>query len=227
MLRTLTILALITACTAVPNIGNRILVGTMTGRPDVPAVQLLVSRNIREHAVSASAGVPGSGHSSPRAAIPAVTAEWNGTIRRLAEAKDIGLGNWQGDRQQAIALASDPEDRSVLGDNLAVTVVTYDKGGAIVDSRVLVNPVLVTGERHATFSNAPSSEPYNLQSVIAHELRLALGTDRFSVASSPAVWGSTKATAWAMPGETIRQASPAETADETRLTAHLMTDAVR
>jgi len=72
------------------------------------------------------------------------------------------------DRRNTITFVDNPTNRSLLGDAVAVTVVSFNVRGEITDTDIVFNP-----ER--SFSTRKDSGAYDLQAVATHELGHALG----------------------------------------------------
>jgi len=76
-----------------------------------------------------------------------------------------------------------PENRSVVGSALAVTVATFFTDGRILDADIVFNPTV-------TFSTTLAPKTFDLQSVATHEMGHALGANHSGVLSASMFYGT-------------------------------------
>ena len=116
----------------------------------------------------------------PAQVIQAALNSWNSvphTALRFAPLETTSSGINSADRQNVIAFASTQTDINALGNYPAMTQVSSNADGSIIETDIILNP-------GAKFSTTLQPDTYDLQSVIAHELGHALGANHATVISA-------------------------------------------
>jgi uncharacterized protein (TIGR03437 family) len=157
-------------------------------RTDNAGIQVLMNDKIVPGLLSTvSSKIVFTSGSDPQAAIQSALATWNavGTANvRFLPLKSTAAGINTQDNQMVIAVASSPDELSVVGGALAVTVVSFAPvdltnpldgspaaKGTIIDSDIIINP-------NPAFSfSTDGTTTVDLQSVMTHELGHSLSAN--------------------------------------------------
>ena len=161
--------------------------GTPLFRRDVSAIQMLVNNGFKAGAVNADGLVVITPSSDPLEAIGAAAAEWSGVgSARIGflPAQQTSLSNDPSDGNFVLTIQDTPENRSIVGSYLAITVYQYSADGTITDSDVIFNPSVVQSGVLYPFSTDGEIGSYDLQSLVAHELGHSLGSSHSPVISA-------------------------------------------
>ena len=186
---------------------------TSTGIPlfrrDVSAIQMLVNNGFTAGATNADGRVVITATSNPLQAIGAAAAQWSGIASALINflpAQRTALNNNPSDGNFVLTIEDTPENRSVVGSFLAITVYQYASDGTITDSDIIFNPNLVESGVLYPFSTDQETGTYDLQSVMAHELGHTLGSSHSPVIGATMFQGQTGFSAYATAAEaTVHQ----------------------
>lgn len=142
-------------------------------RTDAANIQFLVNQSTAAGMTNADGKVVITADSNPAAALQAAAATWSNlaaaTVNFLPFQSTSAV-NDPSDQQDVIVFVDTPENRSIVGQALAVTVVSYFTDGTIVDTDIVFNPTL-------TFSTTLAANTYDLQTVATHELGHSLGAN--------------------------------------------------
>ncbi|MGI8742565.1 MAG: matrixin family metalloprotease [Bryobacteraceae bacterium] len=116
----------------------------------------------------------------PAVAIQAALDAWNAvphTALHFAPLEATTAGIDPSDRQNVIAFAATPAERSAVGSAAAITVLSYSSDGRVLDSDIILNPAV-------KFSTTLQPNSYDLQSVLTHEFGHALGANHATITSA-------------------------------------------
>jgi hypothetical protein len=149
-------------------------------RPDAAGIQFLVNPSVQPGAANAQGEVMITPGSDPMSALAAAALSWNAvdtSLARFLPLQTASLSNNPSDGNHVITIEDTPENRSVVGSLVAVTVLQYNLNGAEMDTDIIINP-------GAAFSTDHSQGTYDLQAVITHELGHALGANHSGLISA-------------------------------------------
>jgi hypothetical protein len=126
--------------------------------------------------------------SDPLTALGAAEETWGsvGTARvRFQTPAMTTLQNDPSDGQSVITIADTPENRSIVGDFLAITAYSYDADGNLTDTDIILNPAVHDNNGNTLpFSTDQEWNSYDLRSVLTHELGHALGAGHSGIVGS-------------------------------------------
>jgi hypothetical protein len=152
--------------------------GAPLRRTDAANLQFLVNQSAAPGLQNAQGKASITGDSDPLTALQAAADTWSNlptsTVNILPLKMTAAVNDPQ-DLQNVIVFADTPENRSVVGSALAITLTSYDADtGAMLDSDILFSPAV-------TFSTTLAPNTYDLQSVATHEFGHALGANHSGV----------------------------------------------
>lgn len=147
--------------------------GVPLHRTDAGAIQFLVNQSIAAGVTNADGAVMITADSDPAAAFQSAAAAWNNVSTAAVNFlpfQSTAAVNDPSDNQNVIVFDDTPDNRSIVGQALAVTVTAYYDDGRIADSDIVFNPTL-------KFSTTLAPNTYDLQSVATHEFGHSLGAN--------------------------------------------------
>jgi hypothetical protein len=159
--------------------------GVPLHRPDAASVQYLVNQSTAAGMTNADGNVIITPDSDPMKALQAAAATWSSVPTAAISflpLQTTSAVNDQSDNRHVIVFLDTPDNRSVIGSALAVTVASFFNDGSIVDADILFNPTV-------TFSTTLAPNTYDLQSVATHEMGHALGANHSGVLSATMFYG--------------------------------------
>jgi uncharacterized protein (TIGR03437 family) len=161
--------------------------GSPLVRTDFTNIQFLVSSTVAAGATNSAGQTTIAPGSDVFGAIQAAMNAWNGvqTSRaRFAAPQPTSLSNNPSDGKCVITIQDTPENRSVIGDLLGVTLLQFTSTGNIVDSDILLDPGLVFNGTQIPYSTNHALNTIDLESVITHELGHSLGANHSGLLSA-------------------------------------------
>ena len=154
--------------------------GAPLRRTDATSIQYLVNQSTAAGMKNADGNVIITPDSDSMSALQGAAAAWS-SIPSAAVSflplQDTSAVNDQRDMQHVIVFVDTPENRSVVGSALAITVASFYSDGTIADADIVFNPTI-------TFSTTLAPNTYDLQSVATHEMGHALGANHSGVVSA-------------------------------------------
>ena len=123
--------------------------------------------------------------SDPMKALQAAATSWSSVPTAAVSflpLQTTSAVNDRSDKQHVIVFVDTPDNRSIVGSALAVTVASFFSDGSIVDSDIVFNPTV-------TFSTTLAPNTYDLQSVATHEMGHGLGANHSGVVSATMFYG--------------------------------------
>jgi hypothetical protein len=142
-------------------------------RTDFANIQFLVNTSVAAGSVNSEGQTTITAGSDVLAAIQAAMDTWNSvptSLARFAAPKPTSISNNPSDRNHVITIQDTPENRSVVGDLMGVTMLQFTLTGNIVDTDILLNPKIVRNGVQIPYSTNHALNTVDLQSVITHEL---------------------------------------------------------
>lgn len=164
--------------------GNVPTQGQPLARTDFANIQFLVNDTVKPGASNAEGEVMITPGSDPVAAMSNAVSTWSGVTSskvHFASPTSTTLQNDARDRNHVVTFEDTPENRSIVGSFLAITVVQYSGSGAILDSDIIFNPRALLGGDQMPFSTTAEMNTFDLQSVLTHELGHALGANHSGI----------------------------------------------
>jgi hypothetical protein len=159
--------------------------GAPLHRTDAASIQYLVNESTSAGMKNADGNVIITPDSDPMRALEGAATAWSSIPSAAVSFLPLqatSAVNDQMDRQHVIVFVDTPENRSVVGSALAITVASYYGDGTIVDADIVFNPTV-------TFSTTLAPNTYDLQSVATHEMGHALGANHSGVVSATMFYG--------------------------------------
>jgi hypothetical protein len=161
---------------ALPYIVQRSSTGAVVTRPDYTNVQMLLNQNFVPGFTNSDGNVVITPDSDVMGALSAALATWNSIPTTAAQFAPI-QATTQSTGQNIILMSDTPAIRSMLGPTLTADTLLFVAGTTIINSEILVNPVL-------SFSTTRVPNTYDLQSVFTKQLGNALGISNSGVIGS-------------------------------------------
>jgi len=149
-------------------------------RPDFANIQFLVNTSVAPGATNSDGQTTITPDSDALGAIQAAMNAWNGvstSAARFAPPQPTSLSNDPADGNHVITIEDTPENRSVAGDLMGVTLFQFTMDGNIVDTDIILNPSIVRDGMEIPYSTNHEMNTVDLQSVLTHELGHALGAN--------------------------------------------------
>ena len=154
--------------------------GAPLHRTDAGNIQYLVNQSTAPGITNADGNVVITADSDPMKALQAAATTWSGVPTAAVNflpLQTTSAVNDQTDHRHVIVFLDTPDNRSVVGSALAVTVASFFSDGSIVDADIVFNPTV-------TFSTNLAPNTYDLQSVATHEMGHSLGANHSGVLSA-------------------------------------------
>lgn len=155
-------------------------------RTDAAGIQYLVNQSTAAGMTNADGNAIITADSDPLKALRAAAATWSSVPTAAVNflpLQTTSAVNDGTDRQHVMVFVDTPENRSVVGSALAVTVATFFSDGRIVDADIVFNPTIA-------FSTNLAPNTFDLQSVATHEMGHALGANHSGVLSASMFYGT-------------------------------------
>ncbi len=140
-------------------------------RTDAASIATFVNSSLKAGFTNSTGQVAITASSDPMSAIAAAEAQWSAVPTAavtFAPPAPTTLSNNPNDNIFVLTIEDTPENRSVVGSYLAITLWTYAEDGSLLDTDIIYNPA-------QSFSTDGSAGSYDLQSLTAHELGHSLG----------------------------------------------------
>jgi hypothetical protein len=157
-------------------------------RVDSGNIRFLLNTSVAPGFSNSNGHVAITASSDPLPALAAAEEAWGsvGAARVHFQAPAITtLQNDPSDGQSVITIADTPENRSIVGDFLAITAYTYDADGALTDTDIILNPAVRDNNGGIVpFSTDQEWNSYDLRSALTHELGHALGAGHSGIVGS-------------------------------------------
>jgi len=164
--------------------------GSPLFRTDAGDVHLVVNTGVAAGSKNADGEVDITSGSNVMQALTQAEGEWNAVSTaavHFAPLETSTTSNNPTDGINVITIQDTSENRSMVGDLLAVTVYEYEENGAIVDSDIILNPDITVNGQQVPFSTTHALGTFDLQSVVAHEMGHTLGSDHSGLLSASMV----------------------------------------
>ncbi len=180
---------LLAVCLSVSVLPAYTLWTTPTGIPlhrtDAASVQYLVNQSTAAGMTNADGNLVITPDSDPMTALQAAATTWSSVPTAAVSflpLQTTSAVNDRTDNRHVIVFLDTPDNRSVVGSALAVTVASFYSDGSIVDADIIFNPTV-------TFSTTLAPNTYDLQSVATHEMGHALGANHSGLLSATMFYG--------------------------------------
>lgn len=170
----------------------RLAANSNTGLPlfrtDHTSIAFLVNASIAPGAANSDGGMMITPGSNPIAALAAAEAAWANAPNASVGFQPLAITQLQNDPTDGkcvMTIADTPENQSIIGDYLAVTIYTYAADSSITDTDIIFSSRIAgSNSDYVAFSTDHESNTYDLQSVATHELGHSLGADHSGIAGA-------------------------------------------
>src|SRR5260370_15532903 len=160
--------------------------GAPLHRTDAASIQYRVNQSTAAGMTNADGNVIITADSDPMKALQGAATAWSSVPTAAVNflpLQTTSAVNDGADRQHVMVFVDTPENRSIVGSALAVTVATFFIDGRIVDADIVFNPTV-------KFSTTLAPKTFDLQSVATHEMGHALGANHSGVWSASMFYGT-------------------------------------
>ena len=157
-----------------------------------PQIRFIIDPKVVPGLRNADGAVILTPESDPVTALEAAMATWN-TVPTASVNLQLtvgGIGPPGRDFVNSFSFDDTTATRSVVGTAIAVTTMTYDSTGVIVDSDIVFNPTY-------QFATTPTLGCFDVQAIATHELGHALGADHAVLTSATMFAYSAAEETWA------------------------------
>jgi len=154
-------------------------------RTDAGSVQYMVNQSTAAGMKNADGSVIITPDSDPMKALQSAAIAWSSIPTAAVSFLPLQITsavNDRADNRHVIVFLDTPDNRSVVGSALAVTVASFFSDGSIVDADIVFNPTV-------PFSTTLAPNTYDLQSVATHEMGHALGANHSGLLSATMFYG--------------------------------------
>lgn len=162
--------------------------GSPLFRQDNTQIRFLVNTTIAPGYTNSDGAVMITPVSDPMLALAAAEAAWaniQAAAVGFAPLLVTTLQNDPSDGNNVMTIVDTPENRSIVGDYLAITVYQYSADNSITDSDIIFNPAILDGNgNYIPFSTDEETNSYDLRSVATHEIGHALGANHSGVSGA-------------------------------------------
>ncbi len=161
--------------------------GSLLYRTDASNIQFYISNSLQPGATNSNGNVVIAVGSDVVGAANRAGSHWNSvssSAAHFAAMQSAAISNDPSDGKCTITIEDTPENRSVVGSALAITVISTDSDGAILDSDIILSPDPTDNGSPAAFSTLSTAGTFDLEAVITHELGHALGEDHTGALSA-------------------------------------------
>src|SRR5579884_4199755 len=161
--------------------------GTSLYRTDNGNIQFVVNTSVKAGAKNSQGKLSITSDSDVMKALTAAAAEWNAVSTASVHFAPLTSGstaNNPSDGVNVITIQDTAENRSVVGDALAVTLYEFMASGAVTDTDIILNPDIEENGQQMPFSTTRAANSYDLQTIVSHEMGHALGSDHSGLLSA-------------------------------------------